>query len=72
MAFAAQQGLTNGRATAELAKFRDFWAAKTGADATKADWQATWRNWVRRAVETQPQGQQRRAQPADDIFAGAR
>ena len=72
MAFAAKQGLTNGRATAELAKFRDFWTAKTGADATKADWQATWRNWVRRAVETQPQGQQRRAQPADDIFAGAR
>lgn len=72
MAFAAQQGLTNGRATAELAKFRDFWTAKTGADATKADWQATWRNWVRRAVETQPPSQQRRAHPADDIFAGAR
>lgn len=68
MAFAASQGLTNGRATAELAKFRDFWTAKTGADATKADWQATWRNWVRRAVESAPrQGRL----PADDPFAGA-
>ena len=68
MAFAASQGLTNGRATAELAKFRDFWTAKTGADATKADWQATWRNWVRRAVETAPP---KGRMPADDPFAGA-
>ena len=28
--------------------FRDHWLAKGGADARKADWQATWRNWVRR------------------------
>lgn len=28
--------------------FRDYWAAKGGADARKVDWQATWRNWVRR------------------------
>lgn len=31
----------------EAAKFRDFWLAKSGKDATKADWPATWRNWVR-------------------------
>lgn len=53
-AFAASQGLANGAATAELAKFRDHWAAKTGKDATKADWQAAWRNWCRRAVEMRP------------------
>lgn len=28
--------------------FRDYWAAKGGADARKVDWEATWRNWVRR------------------------
>ncbi|CAG2126865.1 hypothetical protein LMG31506_00211 [Cupriavidus yeoncheonensis] len=28
--------------------FRDHWHAKGGADARKADWEATWRNWVRR------------------------
>lgn len=33
----------------EAAKFADFWHAKTGKDATKADWQATWRNWCRNA-----------------------
>jgi uncharacterized protein YdaU (DUF1376 family) len=68
-AFAAQQGLTNGRAQVEADKFRDFWRAKTGADACKADWQATWRNWVRRAAEEQA----RRSPPrgGDDPFAGA-
>ncbi len=28
-------------------QFKDFWISKTGAGATKLDWQATWRNWVR-------------------------
>ena len=32
---------------AEADKFRDYWHAKTGRDATKADWLATWRNWCR-------------------------
>ena len=27
--------------------FRDFWVAKPGKDGRKADWLATWRNWVR-------------------------
>lgn len=27
--------------------FRDFWIAKSGANACKLDWLATWRNWVR-------------------------
>lgn len=30
------------------AAFRDYWIAKSGKDATKTDWLATWRNWVRR------------------------
>ena len=34
-------------------KFKDYWIAKSGKDATKADWLATWRNWVRREVENQ-------------------
>lgn len=28
--------------------FRDYWVAKSGKDATKLDWLATWRNWCRR------------------------
>lgn len=29
-------------------EFQDYWCAKAGAGATKADWQATWRMWIRR------------------------
>lgn len=54
-AFAAQQGLMNGRAQAEFAKFRDYWLAQPGQKGVKTDWQATWRNWVRKACEIQPQ-----------------
>jgi hypothetical protein len=34
---------------AEHVKFIDHWIAKTGRDATKLDWDATWRNWIRNA-----------------------
>lgn len=27
-------------------RFRNYWHAKSGRDATKLDWSATWRNWV--------------------------
>ena len=30
----------------EAEKFQNFWAAKSGKDATKVDWRATWRNWT--------------------------
>lgn len=40
----------NPRSTAD--QFRDYWIAKSGKDATKADWPATWRNWVRRQTAT--------------------
>ncbi len=29
------------------ATFRDHWVAETGRNATKANWEATWRNWCR-------------------------
>jgi uncharacterized protein YdaU (DUF1376 family) len=32
---------------AEVQRFRDYWTAKSGANATKLDWPATWRNWLR-------------------------
>ena len=30
-------------------KFADYWRAKSGKDAAKLDWEATWRNWCRNA-----------------------
>ena len=35
----------------EAEKFADYRHAKAGVNATKLDWQATWRNWIRRACE---------------------
>ncbi len=35
----------------ETDKFVDYWRAKSGKDATKRDWIATWRNWMRRAQD---------------------
>lgn len=36
------------------ATFRDYWLGIGGAKAVRADWQATWRNWVRREKNAQP------------------
>jgi hypothetical protein len=40
-------------ASRELEKFRNYWSAKSGKDAAKLDWPATWRNWVLTAAERQ-------------------
>ncbi|MBX4336444.1 DUF1376 domain-containing protein [Bartonella raoultii] len=45
--FALAEGLPPERIKIEIAKFRDYWRSKAGANATKTDWQATWRNWIR-------------------------
>jgi Helix-turn-helix domain len=37
---------------AEHLKFVDYWISKSGRDATKLDWPATWRNWIRNARPT--------------------
>jgi hypothetical protein len=31
--------------------FRDYWVAMPGVKGRKANWSATWRNWIRRASE---------------------
>ncbi|WP_074380613.1 DUF1376 domain-containing protein [Bartonella doshiae] len=49
--FAIAEGLPPERVKVEIAKFRDYWNARAGKDARKTDWQATWRNWVRKAVD---------------------
>jgi len=34
--------------------FKDYWVSKTGSGATKLDWTATWRNWVRNQRQEKP------------------
>jgi hypothetical protein len=38
----------------ETEKFVNYWRAKSGKDATKVDWPATWRNWMLTAAERLP------------------
>jgi len=35
----------------EAPKFKAYWLSKAGAGATKLDWDMTWDNWARKAVE---------------------
>ena len=46
-----------------FAEFKDYWTALPSGKGTKADWTATWRNWVRR----QSAPKQSFAQQAADI-----
>lgn len=50
----------------ETEKFIDYWRSKTGKDATKLDWVATWRNWMRNAEERSPT--RHPTQPADSLW----
>lgn len=55
---------------AEHRKFLDYWTAKSGKDATKLDWDATWRNWIRRAAEN-PRTTNGHKIPASDAAVAA-
>lgn len=40
----------------ETEKFINYWTAKSGAAATKLDWNRTWENWILTAAERTPSG----------------
>ncbi len=52
----------------ELANFRDYWTSKA-RDNTKLDWQATWRQWARKADRP---GAGRYAKPAPNATVPSR
>jgi len=62
-----------GRGKRETDKFVNFWRAKSGKDATKHNWPATWRNWMLSAEErlpsstSQPNGNPRQ-QATNELF----
>jgi hypothetical protein len=51
---AAEKGHTSEFLTGQFEQFRDYWTAKAGANGTKLDWDATWRNWIRRSSQFAP------------------
>jgi hypothetical protein len=49
--YALDRGMSHERVSIEIEKFLNYWTAKSGARATKRDWNATWRNWIINAME---------------------
>ena len=66
--FAAKAGLSGAEIDTQVASFLDWAHAAPGAKGVKLDWQATWRNWVRRSLELRPAWKKPQAtdSPADD------
>jgi len=54
----------------ETEKFVDYWAAKTGKDATKKDWVRAWRNWMRGAHDRLPNNPRKARLGNDAKIAG--
>jgi uncharacterized protein YdaU (DUF1376 family) len=52
--WAVEAGMDEVSVRREADTFRDHWIAQPGAKGVKLDWQATWRNWIRRAKERTP------------------
>lgn len=50
---ARDAGLDEADVERELSVFADHWRARPGKDGVKLDWDATWRNWLRRAPSFQ-------------------
>lgn len=64
----AERGWTDIEVSAEANEFRDYWVAKTGKDATKLDWLATWRNWCRRSYRKGNKGSGSTSQEEADFW----
>lgn len=49
LAYAAERGWSGARLNDEIENFRDYWHAAPGSKGVKADWNATFRTWIRKA-----------------------
>ena len=56
---------------AEHEKFTDYWTAVAGAKGVKLDWDATWRNWMRKAGDETGRRPKTRQQETDALFDAA-
>ncbi|MBX2835049.1 MAG: hypothetical protein KTR28_08785 [Micavibrio sp.] len=54
--YAIEKGMTHERARETAEDFRDYWISATGQTASKCNWDATWRTWVRRNLKKAPRG----------------
>ena len=61
--WAIAEGVPDQAARAEADRFRDYWLGVSGQKGVKLDWEATWRNWVRKWISDQPQKKPQSRQP---------
>lgn len=52
--WAMDQGLSRDEVIREAEKFKNYWHSKTGKDATKKDWDKTFKNWIFNSLERKP------------------
>lgn len=69
--WALEHGLAEHVIRLEAEKFRDHWISATGQSATKRDWLATWRNWIRRVPKQSAQQQPHSRSLGDERFDAA-
>jgi hypothetical protein len=62
-----KRGLTDADLTDELEKFRDWANAATGQVSIKRDWQAAFRNWIKRAADEKRRKPQARTSHGQDM-----
>jgi hypothetical protein len=55
-------------AAEQFARFCDYWRSQPGAKGCKVDWQATWRNWLRRSQDFKPAGLQVSVLRREELF----
>lgn len=53
-------------AVTEFERFGNYWRAKSGKDATKVDWFATWRNWILRDHKRKTAPEPQSSEPPPD------
>jgi len=70
--FAMTEGMDDQSIRREADKFRDYWLAQPGQKGIKLDWQATWRNWIRRRVDDRPRNTTTKPQQPSIIERSAR
>lgn len=54
--WAVNEGYSQDVIRTEAENFKDYWHSKAGPAASKLDWEATWRIWVRKAPKGKPNG----------------
>lgn len=61
--FARSHGFSMSDVTRIAAVFKNHWLGAAGANARKANWAATWRNWIIREAESSPRRPARQVRP---------